>query len=343
MIKVDKQLPAVTVLDPQARRPVQGSAQVQAGRRTAPAAEQSFAHTRSSGASFNLQLNQQLSSMQSADSYLGDLAQSLSQLKLSLSRELGKAQVGERDGLQQELDQVNKLLAQRRKRSAQSLDSSMRLRLNEPVRSRFSMAGIDSMAQVQEAGKETLLFSAGRKLSEPLAVVLDEGLSEQQILRRFNNGLSPAGIRAELQSSGALVFSVREDLWEEIGGQLRIQGEGKLADKSPAPLHTHDEQLLELPEASRLESARDLRGALNEVVGALDKVTVLREQLQQRQEEIREFLARHAASDEREWAQAFASDVFSLMQRSPNSYAAVSQTVVAQANLSRNTVVSLLS
>ncbi len=342
MIKVDKQLPVVTALDPQARRPVQGEQAVQRQRKQAPAAEQA-AQPRGKSASFNLQLNQQLTSMQAADSYLGELAGRLGQLKLSLSRELSNAQAGEREGLKRELEQVRKLLAERGQRSGEALDAGFKLRLNEPVRSRFSLQGLDSIASVQQAGKETLLFSAGRKLAEPLAVVLDEGLSEQQILRRFNAGLGPAGIRAEVDSGGALRFSARESEWQQLKGELRVQGEGKLAAKAAAPVVSQEDQLLRLPEAARLDGARELRRALDEVVAALDKIGSLREQLSHRQDEIREFLARHAEHNEHEWARDFAGEVFNLMRRSPSSYAAVTQTVVAQANISRSTVVSLLS
>jgi hypothetical protein len=342
VIKVDKQLPVVTALDPQARRPVQGEQAMQRPRKQAPTAEQA-AQPRGKHASFNLQLNQQLTSMQAADSYLGELAGRLGQLKLSLSRELSNAQAGEREGLKQELEQVRQLLAQRSQRSAQSLDAGFKLRLTEPVRSRFGLQGLESMAAIQQAGKETLLFRAGRKLAEPLAVVLDEGLSEQQILRRFNAGLGPAGIRAELDSGGALKFSARENDWQQLKGELRVQGEGKLAAKAAAPVASQEEQLLRLPEAARLDGARELRRALDEVVAALDKIGALREQLSHRQQEIREFLARHAEQNEREWAREFAGEVFSLMRRSPSSYAAVTQTVVAQANISRSSVVSLLS
>lgn len=343
MIKVDKQLPVVTVLDPQARRPVQGEQAPQRVRKAAPSNEQAQVQARGKSATFNLQLNQQLTSMQAADSYLGELAGRLGQLKLSLSRELSNAQAGERDGLKRELEQVRKLLADRGQRSGEALDASFKLRLNEPVRSRFSLQGLDSIAAVQQAGKETLLFSAGRKLAEPLAVVLDEGMSEQQILRRFNAGLGPAGIRAEVDNGGALKFSARESEWQQLKGELRVQGEGKLAQKNAAPVASQEEQLLRLPEAARLDGARELRRALDEVVAALDKIGALREQLSHRQEEIREFLARHAEQNEREWARDFAGEVFNLMQRSPSSYAAVTQTVVAQANISRSSVVSLLS
>ena len=73
MIKVDKQLPVVTALDPQARRPVQGEQTALRTRKAAPAAEPA-ATPRGKSTSFNLQLNQQLTSMQAADSYLGELA-----------------------------------------------------------------------------------------------------------------------------------------------------------------------------------------------------------------------------------------------------------------------------
>ena len=122
-----------------------------------------------------------------------------------------------------------------------------------------------------------------------------------------------------------------------------MQGEGKLAAKAAAPVLSQEDQLLRLPDAARLDGARELRRALDEVVAALDKIGALREQLSHRQEEIREFLARHAEQNEREWARDFAGEVFNLMRRSPSSYAAVTQTVVAQANISRSTVVSLLS
>ena len=342
MIKVDKQLPVVTALDPQVRRPVQGEQTTLRTRKAAPAAEPA-ATPRGKSTSFNLQLNQQLTSMQAADSYLGELAGRLGQLKLSLSREIGNAQAGEREALKRELEQVRTLLAERGQRSGEALDASFKLRLNEPVRSRFTLQGLDSVAAVQQAGRETLLFSAGRKLAEPLAVVLDEGLSEQQILRRFNVGLGPAGIRAELDSGGALRFSARESEWQQLKGELRVQGEGKLAAKTATALPSHDEQLLRLLDAARLDGARELRRALDEVVEALDRIGSLREQLSHRQEEIREFLARHAEQNEREWARDFAGEVFNLMSRSPSSYAAVTQTVVAQANISRSSVVSLLS
>lgn len=282
--------------------------------------------------------------MQSADSYLGDLQTRLSQLKLALSRQISSPPPNGEEAIGQAVQQVDALLEERTKRSANSLDANFRLRLNEPVRSRFSLQGLESLEQIRQSGRETLLFSGGRQLAEPVAVVLDDEMSDEQILRRFNGSLGQAGIRAELDQNGQLKFSAREGDWQMLKTQLAVQGEGKLFAKGKyLHLPSQDEQLLSFPDDLQLDSFRELRRLLDSVVAGLDKITALREQMSNRQQEIREFLARQAHVDEKQWAMDFSRSVFNLMQRSPSSYAAVTQTVVAQATISRFAVVSLLS
>jgi hypothetical protein len=344
-MKIGKQLPAISAINPQDRRQALLS-DLSASQERGASGERltSERWTKSNTASFNIQLNRQLSSMQSAERYLADLESRLSQLKLRLSRELGTAQSGGKEALQQAIRQVQALLEQRVELSGNALDATLKLSLNEPVRSRFSIQGLESIEAIQQSGKETLLFSAGNQLSEPVAVVLDDDMSEQQILRRFNATLGQAGIRAELDEHGELKFSARESDWQTLKGQLAVQGEGKLFPKEHySRVQSREESLLSLPQELQLDSQRELRRVLDTVVAALDKVVTLREQLADRQKEIREFLSRHTGQDERQWAQNYASSVFNLMQRSPSSYAAVTQTVLAQANIGRFAVVSLLS
>lgn len=176
-----------------------------------------------------------------------------------------------------------------------------------------------------------------------MAVVLDDEMSDEQILRRFNGCLGQAGIRAELNENGGLRFSAREADWQQLKPQLAVQGEDKLFPKNRVRLESQDEALLSFPEELQLDSLRELRRLLDSVVAGLEKIAALREQLGNRQREIREFLARQANADEKQWALDFSQTIFNLMQRSPSSYAAVTQTVVAQATLSRYAVVSLLS
>ncbi|KIL03544.1 hypothetical protein QX25_16405 [Stutzerimonas stutzeri] len=344
-MKIDKQLPAIGAIDPQERRqPLATERRARQPQRRELDTATAEARARKS-TSFSLQLNQQLSSMQSAENYLADLHGRLSQLKLSLGRELGAATPGSgAEAIGEQLEAVGTLLGQRRERSAEALDADFRLRLNEPVRSRFTLAGLSSPEAIRESGAETLVFRAGRQLAEPVAVVLDEAMSDEQILRRFNASLGQAGIRAELDDDGQLRFSARESLWDALKGELAVRGEGKLfAGERFQRVDSHQEQLLELPAEPALDSFNELRQVLDKVVAALDRIANLRDQLGQRQKEIREFLARQADRDEKQWALDFSRSVFNLMQRSPSSYAAVTQTVAAQATLSRFTVVSLLS
>ena len=347
-MKVDKQLPVAASLDTRTR--------AQAQLPDAPLAARRVRENRSGdaqpverlldkGAGFNLQLNQQLSSMQSAERYLSNVAEQLSTLKLSLSRQLSAAQTsGERDSINRSLQQLDRLLAHRAKDSGESLDASFKLRLNEPLRSRFSVQGLESIDAVQRSGKETLLFSAGRHLPEPVAVVLDDGMSHEQILRRFNISLGQAGLRAELNPEGALKFSAPEQAWQPLKAQLKVQGEGKLFGQGPAvAVVSQDDGLFNLPLALNQQSPGELRQLLDTVVSALDRVNTLREQISQRHADVREFLARQESQDEKQWARNFASAVFIPSGHKAASYSLISQAVVAQSNLSRFAVVSLLS
>lgn len=345
-MKIGKQLPAVSAINPQERRQPLPSDALAITRRAPLAGEGGHAEAvNKKSTSFSLQLNQQLSSMQSAESYLNDLHGRLSQLKLSLSREISSPTSSSgADAIRYAMQDVEQLLRERSKRSANSLDATLKLRLSEPVRSRFSLQGLDSLEAIRQSGRETLLFSGGRQLAEPVAVVLDDDMSDEQILRRFNGSLGQSGIRAELDDNGRLRFSARESDWQQLKDQLAVQGEDKLFAKGRFQrLPSQEEQLLRLPEEPAFDSLRELRRMLDTVVAALEKVGSLREQLGQRQREIREFLAQQADVDEQQWAKDFSHSVFNLMQRSPSSYAAVTQTVVAQANISRFAVVSLLS
>lgn len=343
-MKIGKQLPAVSAINPQERRePLLRDAPARP-RAGVPGDAAQTETTPSKSTSFSLQLNQQLSSMQSADSYLSDLQTRLSQLKLSLSRQISSPQPDGEQSVRESVQQIGDLLKERTKRSGNSLDANLKLRLTEPVRSRFSLQGLESLEKIRQSGQETLLFGGGRQLAEPVAVVLDEQMSDEQILRRFNGSLGQAGIRAELDDNGALKFSARESDWQKLKGQIAVQGEGKLFPQGKyVRLDSQDDQLLSFPDDLQLDSFRELRRLLDSVVAGLDKVTSLRDQLSNRQQEIREFLARQANADEKQWAMDFSRSVFHLMQRSPSSYAAVTETVVAQATISRFAVVSLLS
>ena len=177
-MKIDKQLPVITSIDPQGRSGVEVQrAPGDDAKRLQPATrEQAQRYLGSSKRSgYNLQLNRQLTAIQSADSYLADVALRLDQLKLTLSRQLANPRPDEQPAVMKAMSEVSRMLAERGKRSGGSLDSNLKLSLNEPARHRFRLAGLDSMEALQAAGDETLIIKAGRKQSEPGIVALGEG------------------------------------------------------------------------------------------------------------------------------------------------------------------------
>lgn len=343
-MKIEKQTSAINVLDPRSR--TQTFAPTPNGRGKAaatPANAQPQGELRlGKDAGFSLQLNQQLSAMQTADAYLGQLGAQLGQLKLGLGRQLGNPQVDERSHLETQAKKVNNLFGQRAALSAGSLDANLSLRLNEPLRSRFSLEGLESLEAIQAAGRETLLFRAGRHIAEPVAVVLDDNLDEQQILRRFNASLGQTGIRAELNEEGSLRFSAPEGAWRQIREQLVVQGEGKLFERAFKKLNSQEEGLAPLPTDLSSSSARDLRQYLDQVVATLDRVSSVRDQLGQRQSDVASFLARQENRDDAAWAMQFAQRVFEHEPKT-GGFGQISRVVSAQAHIGRFAVVSLLS
>ena len=343
-MKIEKQISATTVLDPRSRTQAQGplpSAGNRKGAAPQPQAALAADARVSKDAGFSLQLNQQLSAMQTADAYLGQLGAHLGQLKLGLGRQLANPQSDERTPIEAHAKKANELLAKRAKLSAGSLDANLSLKLNEPLRSRFRLEGLDSIDAIQDSGRETLLFRAGRHIAEPVAVVPDDNLDDQQVLRRFNASLGQTGIRAELDEQGALRFSAPEAAWLNIRDQLMVQGEGKLFERAFKSIASVEEGISTLPTDLSGASARELRQYLDQVLTTLDRVGSVREQLGQRQSDVASFLARQENQDDAQWAMQFATRVFSAEGKT--GYSQVSQAVIAQANIGRFAVVSLLS
>ena len=347
-MKVDKQLPAVTPFALDRQTPdLKGVALQRASGAGLPAereAPRNESMPRQSS-TYGLQLNQPLSAMQSASSYLSQVQARLSQLKLKLGRQLSAPSTSvEMDGAREALQKVNAILQQRSRLEDNVIDPSYQLKLTEPVRVRFSLQGLESIDQIQQAGQETLVFTAGRKLPEPLAVVLDEGLNDEQVLRRFNVSLGQAGLRAELDNQGQLKFSARESDWSALRDQLAVRGEGKLfAKDSFARVESAEDGLLGLPSDSQLDSASEMRAILDNVVSALDRIAVLREQIREREADIRKFLREQLDGEEEQWAQNYLGSLLKVLRSGGNSYIAQSQIIVGQANLNRYNVVSLLA
>ncbi len=296
--------------------------------------------------SFSQDFNQQYSTLQAADDYLGELSEELADLKLRLSKQLSATGRDDRPAINQSLTKVNALLAERSSRSAKTLDANFNLHTSEPARSRISIQGLESVARVQAAGQETLVISGGRPLTHPMVVALDEGMAQGQVLRRFNTGLAPASMRAEVDAQGALKFTLPEDSWQQLKSQLKVQGEGKLAPAAPGRQLLAAEEGLNgfNPQLVQESSFKGMRQLLDSVVGSLNKVSSVRDQVSEQQASLKAFIAEQANPEEQQWAANFVGSLFDGQdQRQTAGYNRVATTVAAQAQLTRYAVVSLLS
>lgn len=294
----------------------------------------------------SLQLNQQSSSIQSAHLYLTQVTEQLSSFKRDLGRSLNGASKGTLDSetLGRSVKRLNDLLENRSRLSAASVDAQLGLNLDQPLRSRFSIKGLESMSHVQASGNETLLFSAGRHMAGPIAVVLDDDMSNSQILRRFNTSLAQAGLHAEVTDEAQLRFSAAESQWGKLKGQMSIQGEGKLFDKAGfTPVQSREENLLGAPLIAPQNTGRiELRKLLDTVDKGLVRVNGVIEQLNQRQGHVKEQINRHESKDEKRWAHDFAGRVFEQDKGQGNDYVRVAQLVQSQSGVTRHRVAGLM-
>lgn len=293
----------------------------------------------------SLQINQQSSSIQSAQVYLHEVAEHLSVLKRELRRDVSvsAATTPNEEVISRLVTRLNSLLDDRSRMSDGSLDAQLNLKLDEPLRSRFSIKGLESLQAVQASGSETLLFNAGRYMPGPVAVVLDDDMSQSQLLHRMNSALAQAGLHAQLSGADQLSFSADEAHWRKLKGQLSIQGENKLFSKDGfTPIDSQKENLLGTPLAMPKGGREEARHLINTLDKGLQRISGVVEQLKLRQAEAREQLGRYESKDEKRWAHDFVGRLFDLHDHHESQYRRVAQVVLSQAHLSTHMVVGML-
>lgn len=275
----------------------------------------------------SLQLNREHSALQVAQLYLGRLQKQAELTLQALDAPRAPAAESARQGFVA-------LLEQRALLAGDYLDGHLQVRTG-PARVTFSLERLESVAAVQAAGSETLLFTLGRHGHGPIAVVLDEHMGAARLVRRFNAGLAQAGIRVAAQPNGELRFSATEQDWLALKGQLRVQGEGQLFAKGAfATLRSREDNLQEQWQAT------SERGPLQGLaVSSLERIQASRARLRQRQTDL------HPATDEAAPGESRSKmlDLATALFRPGGGYAKVMSAAAAQANISRNAVVGLLT
>ena len=296
-------------------------------------------------AQLSVQINQQSSSVQSALAYLQEVAELLDAFKRAL-RHGANASSGaalDEDAMSRLVTRLNRLLDDRSQRSGSSLDAQLNLKLDEPLRSRFTIKGLESLQAVQASGSETLLFNAGRYLPGPVAVVLDDEMPPMQLLHRSNSALSRAGMHVQLVGADQLSFSADEAHWRKIKDQLSVQGEDKLFRKDGfIPIDSQKDNLLGAPLAVPKGGREEIRQLISLLDKGLQHISGVVDQLNRRQAESREQLRHHESRDEKRWVHDVVGRLFEPPVHQDSPYSRVAQVVLSQAQLSQHAVVGVL-
>lgn len=294
-------------------------------------------------AQWNPRFNQQLSAAQQALAYLSRLESKLQGLKARLSSQLASAQApspGSDTQIANDLKEFSDLW-QQRQIAGGGLDSELGYSAEASARQRFTIKGLDRQT-LTSGGRENLAFTLSGKGQSPILVNVDPSLSEDELVSRFQQAFSPAGIGVSMDSRGNLNFSVAESAWPSVRDTLSAKGNG---------IRFPSGQLVRIkaeaaPEAIRPDhwntgDTAATRRTLQEVIDALARVRQVEEKLSRALAEARSQIQSYSSSVDADWASGFAADFESLAaQPAYEVYAAVAPALAA---ISRERVVSLLA
>jgi hypothetical protein len=163
-----------------------------------------------------------ISGAQQALDFLEQSAAQLRNLKADLSARLANRQRA--DGtLEARVRQFSNSWRNRSQASGGTLDSQLNFS-NQATNTRFNVRGMN-LTNLRPGGREVLAISlGGQNLS---SVVLEPGLTDQQITQRFDTALAPSGVRTTLGEDGQLEFSVAEAQWGNLRDTIAVQGGGQ--------------------------------------------------------------------------------------------------------------------
>lgn len=281
---------------------------------------------------YNVQLNQQLTAVQQADSYLSNTEKQLLLLRHATNRgEMSDKAAG-----------LQRLLDQRTQLSGGTVDRHFNVTLKQNTQVHFSVPGCEKL--LQNPGGETLVFSLGSSSKRELAAVaLPQEGTPRQVLMHLNVGLGRMGINVKQDLSGRIKFSVDESHWDRVSQQLGVKGEGhnfpsdSFTLLAVQPEQAQQEGLALL--AARLENGRENNMRIQ---SALEHITAQRSKLRIHQDRVRSRIDDMATPYTSAQAQETALALGSVLGRSGESFSGLTQALGAQANVHLATVKNLL-
>ena len=215
-------------------------------------------------------LQNDISGAQQALDFLEQSAGQLRSLKADLSARLANRQRA--DGvLESNVRQFSNAWRNRSAASGGTLDAQLNFS-NESTNTRFTVRGMN-VGNLRNGGREVLALSLGGQNLR--SVVLEPGLTDQQIAGRFDDALAPSGVRVKLGDDGQLEFSAPEAQYAGIRDSLAVQGNGQ---RFPAGqlnrLKADAETPAVDPDSWQTADAEGLRATLQQVLQALAQASV---------------------------------------------------------------------
>jgi hypothetical protein len=225
----------------------------------------------------------QVAAVQMAKAYLGQLSAGLHTLKSGYSENLADpATAHQREGeLASARQGLQTLWRQRAAATSAAIDPQLQYQGHGAARQAFRIRGIDAAALSQGA-REVLSIGLPSNLAGPLTVTIDPEQGVNSNLRRLDHALATADVRVHIDDRGEPMFSAPEATWDKVQDRITIKGEGhRFADGVPQRVRTHTEAPA-LPSALYEQAPvepHEIRGALQRVIHALDRVGVTQAQV----------------------------------------------------------------
>ncbi|MFC3533432.1 hypothetical protein ACFOLG_14725 [Vogesella facilis] len=286
-------------------------------------------------------LNAQVTAAQQALGFLDQTASRLQALKQEVGARLA-GRPGDPAALAQRLEAFAASWSRRSQETAGSLDARLGLVAPGEARREFRLRGLDLQA-LQQGGAETLSFYPGGVGKPAQSVLIEAGMSAEQVVQRFNKGLAAAGIRARLAEDGELSLSVAETEWEALAGNLQLKGDGIRFPGGQAHRVRAEAQGEAIePAGWQGNDIAGLRRALQQIVSAIAQVEQARERVKLALERAARMIEAARDSGDGDWAQAFTDDFNQTLQQG-GSYTLLSNVAPALIGISRYRVVSLLA
>ena len=279
---------------------------------------------------YNVQLNQQLTAVQQADSYLAKTETQLLQLRQSATR--GGDASAQTQALQ-------KHLARRSQLSGGTVDRHLTASLEQKSTVNFTLPGSEKL--LSQPGGETLVFSLGGRQREMVAIALPDEATPRQTLTKLNVGLGRLGIHAAQTGNGQLMFSVDESRWERVSQQLTVRGEGNNYPADAFTLLAPQAEKASSDEVLALSTRREREGQMR-VQATLDHITGQRSRLRQQHERVSARINDMATVYSPQQALETSRGLGEALARSGDSYTTLSQALSTQANVRLATVKNLL-